>query len=139
MTGDRRFSFTKVLGWFGDTDGLPMDFNLSNWILRRRIDAEVKTSGRPVEHRRIGNPYHAVSIEPGARACAAANDARGKRFLSSAAPMLPLRECTRATCQCRYVHHNDRRVLRDRRVNFANPHAHLKTDRRDGSGRRITD
>lgn len=116
-----------------------MAFNISNWILRRRIDAEVKTSGRPVEHRRIGNPYHAVSIEPGARACSAAREAEGKRFLSSTSPMLPLRGCTNTTCQCRYVHHSDRRIVRDRRVNFANPHAHSMTDRRDGGGRRITD
>jgi hypothetical protein len=115
-------------------------FNLSSWFLRRRIDAEVRTSGRPVEHRRIGNPYHAVSIEPGARACAAARAASGKRFLSSAAPMLPLRECTQSSaCQCRYAHHQDRRSQQDRRVNFANPHAHKMSDRRSGAGRRIND
>ena len=117
-----------------------MAFNLSGWFMRRRIDAEVRTSGRPVEHRRIGNPYHAVSIEPGARACAAARAESGKRFLSSAAPMLPLRECTHpSACQCRYAHHKDRRSQQDRRVNFANPHAHKMSDRRTGSGRRIND
>ncbi len=117
-----------------------MAFNLSNWLLRRRIDAQVRTAGAPVEHRRIGNPYHAVSIEPGLRACAAAQAAQGKRFLSTAAPMLPLRECSSATCQCRYTHHNDRRnSLRDRRVNFANPHAHRMSERRSGQGRRNTD
>lgn len=118
-----------------------MAFNLSNWLLRRRIDAQVRTAGGPIEHRRIGNPYHAVSIEPGPRHCAAAESAQGRRFLSSAAPMLPLPECTAsATCQCRYTHHNDRRnSLRDRRVNFANPHAHRMSDRRSGQGRRITD
>ena len=117
-----------------------MAFNLGNWFLRRRIDAQVRTSGRPVEHRRIGNPYHAVSIEPGARSCAAARDANGTRFLSTAAPMLPLRDCTHpAACQCRYTHHQDRRTQRDRRVNFANPHAHKMSERRVGGGRRIND
>jgi hypothetical protein len=115
-------------------------FNLGSWFLRRRIDAHVRTSGRPVEHRRIGNPYHAVSIEPGVRSCAAAREAQGERYLSSAAPMLPLDECTQSeTCRCRYVHHQDRRSQRDRRVNFANPHAHRMTDRRTGAGRRIND
>jgi hypothetical protein len=115
-------------------------FNLSNWLLRRRIDAQVRESGLPVEHRRIGNPYHAVSIEPGPRACMAAKKLEGQRFLSSSAPMLPLAGCGGATCQCRYVHHNDRRnSLRDRRVNFANPHAHRMADRRSRQGRRITD
>ena len=67
-----------------------MGFNFSNWILRRRIDAEVRISGRPVEHRRIGNPYHAVSIESGPRACEAVRELAGQRFLSSSAPRLPL-------------------------------------------------
>lgn len=118
-----------------------MAFNLSNWLLRRRIDAQVRTAGGPVEHRRIGNPYHAVSIEAGPRCCGAAQDAQGKRFLSTAAPKLPLPECTSpSSCQCRYAHHSDRRTsLRDRRVNFANPHAHRMSDRRSGQGRRFTD
>ena len=93
-----------------------MDFNLSNWFLRRRIDAKVRTSGGAVEHRRIGNPYHAVSIETGSRACEAARALEGRRFLSSSAPMLPLNGCNSTTCQCRYVHHSDRRASRDRRV-----------------------
>jgi hypothetical protein len=117
-----------------------MSFDISSWFLRRRIDAEVRTSGRPVEHRRIANPYHAVSIETGSRACAAAQAIEGQRFLSTAAPMLPLKGCGSTTCQCRYVHHNDRRNnQRDRRVNFANPHAHTRAERRSGGGRRIND
>jgi hypothetical protein len=116
-----------------------MAFNLSNWLLRRRIDAKVRSSGSPVEHRRVGNPFHAVSIDAGSRACAEARELEGRRFLSSSAPMLPLRGCTQATCHCRYVHHSDRRASHDRRVNLANPHAHSMTDRRSSSGRRLTD
>ena len=116
-----------------------MPINLSNWFLRRRIDAEVRTSGRPVEHSRVGNPYHAVSIESGTKSCAAARELEGRRYLSSAAPMLPLKGCTQPKCQCRYVHYQDRRSARDRRNNFANPHAHKMNDRRDGGGRRMTD
>ena len=121
------------------TGGVALAFNLSNWILRRRIDAEARTSGRPIEHRRIGNPYHAVSIEPGSKACPDARARENKRYLSSSAPMLPLPGCTQSTCHCRYVHYNDRRSQRDRRVNFANPHAHTMGDRRTGGGRRIND
>lgn len=116
-----------------------MSFNLTNWLLSRRIDAKARNSGRPIEHRRVVNPYHAVSIESGPRACAAARECEGRRFLSTSAPMLPLSECTHATCQCRYVHYNDRRSERDRRVNFANPHAHSMSDRRASAGRRNTD
>jgi hypothetical protein len=117
-----------------------MGFDISSWFMRRRIDAEVRTSGRPVEHRRIGNPFHAVSIEPGQRACLEARRLEGQRFLSTSAPMLPLKACGSSSCQCRYVHHNDRRnSQRDRRVNFANPHAHTRAERRSGGGRRIND
>jgi len=117
-----------------------MDFNISAWFLRRRIDAEVRTSGRPVEHRRIGNPFHAVSIEPGQSACEEARRLQGQRFLSTSAPMLPLKDCGTSKCACRYVHHNDRRdSQRDRRVNFSNPHAHMRADRRAGGGRRVND
>ncbi len=116
-----------------------MAFNLSDWLMRKRIGAEVRYADRPVEHRRVGNPFHAVSVEPGLRACEAARKLEGRRFLSSSAPTLPVPECSRSKCQCRYVHHNDRRSARDRRVNFANPHAHKMSDRRGGCGRRMTD
>lgn len=53
--------------------------------------------------------FHAVSIEPGHHACAAAKFLRGKRFLSSEAPPLPLRQCACEQCECRYLHHEDRR------------------------------
>ena len=130
-----------------------MAFNVSEWIMRRRIGAQVRNGGRSVEHSRIANPYHAVSIEVGSKscaasavsietgtkACAASRKLEGRRYLSASAPMLPVKGCTQATCQCRYVHYNDRRSPRDRRVNFANPHAHKMNDRREGSGRRMTD
>jgi len=116
-----------------------MSFSLSEWLMRRRIGAEVRNAGARVEHSRIANPYHAVSIEAGNRACAEANARDGRRYLSTAAPMLPLRGCTQSTCQCRYVHHKDRRNSQERRVNFVNPHGHAMNERRVSSGRRIND
>lgn len=54
--------------------------------------------------------WHAVTIVPGAAACEAAQELRGRRFLSSAAPRLPLAGCTnRDHCRCKYQHHADRR------------------------------
>ncbi len=116
-----------------------MSFSLSEWLMRRRIGAEVRNAGARVEHSRIANPYHAVSIEAGNRACAEANARDGRRYLSTAAPMLPLRGCTQASCQCRYVHHKDRRMNRERRMLLHNPHAHKMSDRRISTGRRISD
>jgi hypothetical protein len=114
-------------------------FSLSEWLMRRRIGAQVRSAGSRVEHRRVANPYHAVSIETGPRSCAKAREMEGRRYLSASAPMLPLAGCTSPVCQCRYAHHQDRRIPRDRRVNFANPHAHRMADRRSGTGRRISD
>ena len=116
-----------------------MAFNLYGWWVRRRIGAQVRSAGARVEHSRVANPYHSVSIEPGPRACAEAKSRQGRRFLSTSAPMLPLRGCTQVTCQCRYSHHQDRRSQLDRRVNFVNPRAHAMSERRTGTGRRIND
>ncbi|MGH8131537.1 MAG: hypothetical protein ACRES3_11850 [Steroidobacteraceae bacterium] len=116
-----------------------MAFNLSHWLLRRRIDAQVRMPGQAMEHRRIANPYHAVSIELGERVCKAAEDLDDHRFLADEAPMLPLAGCTLTKCQCRYMHYSDRRSRRDRRMHQHNPYAHKMNDRRTGTGRRITD
>ena len=116
-----------------------MGFNLSDWLLRKKIGAQIRTAGGPVQHHRVGNPFHAVTVEAGMKSCAEARAMEERRFLAGSAPKLPLPGCTMATCQCRYVHHKDRRSARDRRNNFANPHAHKMNDRREGGGRRMTD
>ena len=64
-------------------------------------------------------PFHAVSIKHAADACAAARDLSGKRFLSAEAPTLPLPDCDAGNCDCRFVHHGDRRHPNDRRSPFA--------------------
>jgi hypothetical protein len=117
-----------------------MGFNLGNWFLRKKFDAQVRNSGRPMEHHRVVNPYHAVTIEPCNNPCAESLRRSGERFLAASAPMLPLRGCTSATCQCKYAHYNDRRSARDRRVLTHTPYAHKMSDRRTtGGGRRVTD
>jgi hypothetical protein len=86
--------------------------------------------------------FHAVSIEPGHHACAAANFLRGKRFLSSEAPPLPLRECICQQCECRYLHHEDRRsrTRRARDVGITVDEFVAKERRKGGSrGRRGSD
>jgi hypothetical protein len=56
------------------------------------------------------NPFHAVSINPGPRCCQAAKALTGVRFLSAQAPRLPLPQCEAGTCECKYLHHEDRRA-----------------------------
>jgi len=93
---------------------------------------------------RAGNPFHAVSVHPAATSCLAAETIRGQRFLSEQAPALPLEACTATSCNCRYVHHVDRRRGNgDRRgvgpaeegfLGFAG-----SLDRRADKGRRASD
>jgi hypothetical protein len=116
-----------------------MGFSLSGWLLRKKIGAQIRTSGRPVQHHHVGNPFHAVSIDTGLKCCAEARAIDERRFLAASAPRLPLPGCTMAKCQCRYQHHKDRRNRRDRRVLPHNPHAHKMSDRRSSEGRRLTD
>lgn len=63
--------------------------------------------------------FHAVSIDFEQDACAAAKAMAGRRFLSSAAPRLPLPECDARECRCKFKHHADRRSGKDRRSPFS--------------------
>jgi hypothetical protein len=62
--------------------------------------------------------FHAVSIRSSEDGCSAAYAMRGQRFLDGAAPRLPLADCDAGQCNCRYVHHADRRDGADRRSPF---------------------
>ncbi|MGH8223086.1 MAG: hypothetical protein ACREQZ_08935 [Woeseiaceae bacterium] len=85
-------------------------------LLRRRSAA---TAHRPAAPRpatsETTTAYQAVSIKYSANACAAAKELDGRRFLSGAAPRLPLRDCDVLECNCRFVNHKDRRSGDDRR------------------------
>ena len=77
------------------------------------------TNVRPAERGRISqgtkSKFHAVSLRFPASACGAAKAMEGRRFLSTAAPQLPLPECDVLECKCRFIHHDDRRKGDDRR------------------------
>lgn len=85
-------------------------------FVRRRGGQEAV---RPDERRQQKSPasskFHAVSIRFSGDACDAAKDMYGRRFLSGAAPKIPLPECDVLECKCRFVHHDDRRSGKDRR------------------------
>ena len=70
-------------------------------------ETEAKPAAAPVK--KSAQTYHAVSIAAAGGCCQAARAIEGKRFLSREAPILPLKGCDKATCQCRYEHHEDRR------------------------------
>lgn len=91
-------------------------------------------------HYHLTNPYHAVSIQPGATCCGAARELRMQRFLSREAPPLPLAACTVSPCRCSYRHHDDRR-MKARRVSdrIGQPPRYAGVERRAPTGRRLTD
>lgn len=82
--------------------------------------------------------YRAVSVQHGEHACDGIRKLIGKRFLAGQTPMLPLEDCSSPNCDCRYIHHEDRReVVRDRR-SITDP-TEPELEKRQSSGRRRTD
>ena len=59
---------------------------------------------------RSTSAFHAVSIEYSSSACSAAKSLDGERFLSNAAPRIPLPDCDVLDCKCRFTHYADRRA-----------------------------
>ena len=56
-------------------------------------------------------PWHSVSIVPGAKPCDAVLANPRRRLLSGNAPRLPLKDCSDPDqCQCKFQHHPDRRA-----------------------------
>ena len=88
-------------------------------LLLRRRNTQKKEQAPKAASRPQNTANHAVSIKLGDQACEAARAMSGRRFLSNAAPRLPLADCNAAQCHCRFMHHNDRRGGKDRRSPFA--------------------
>jgi hypothetical protein len=95
---------------------------------------------RPMHGAGQQSAFHAVSIKVGANACDAAREMEGRRFLSSAAPKIPLPGCDNSKCACRFNHHDDRRAGDDRRDPWAPSLAEqtgtYRQEMRKGSDRR---
>jgi hypothetical protein len=92
---------------------------LVGWLFLRSRQENVPVARKTT--RRVTSTkknYHAVSIKFEAYACAAAKELEGQRFLSNAAPRLPLPECNVTDCKCHFAHHKDRRAGKDRRNVF---------------------
>lgn len=73
-----------------------------------RIGGEPTPAPASAPQRKV-QAFHSVTIVPGIGACAEARRLVGQRFLSREAPRLPLKDCSRGDCTCRYEHHEDRR------------------------------
>lgn len=115
---------------------------LALWLLLRcwRRDKPEEPSGLSTPAGKDAE-YHAVSIKMSGQACKAAQDLTGRRFLSTAAPKLPLPGCDVLECNCRFVHHKDRRSGKDRRspfspAGFGGGTGNFESEQRRGSDRR---
>ena len=109
------------------------------WFYLRRRSA----AGKPDEPAATGQAqdtkFHAVSIKYGKDACEAAKNVTGQRFLGDEAPRLPLPGCDAEVCECRFVHHDDRRSGKDRRSPFGGGSVGAGTGRFDQERRTARD
>ena len=99
--------------------GLLLLLMLAWLVMRIRSGRAVKAQTQASKKLSDTSPFHAVSIKTAEKACSAAREISGRRFLSVAAPKLPLPGCDVRECQCRFVHYKDRRNGKDRRSPFA--------------------
>ena len=86
--------------------------------------------------------WHAVSIVAKSSGCEAARALRTTRFLSGAAPRLPLGDCAMGReCSCAYKHHSDRRGQPRRKEELRGmpQNAKIAQERRSESTRRRID
>lgn len=112
-------------------------------VLRiRRNKADIAAEKAPKILDQTG-AFHAVSLSYNENACVAAKELTGRRFLSTAAPRLPLGDCDALECRCQFAHHKDRRSGHDRRspftpggAGFDNATGKFKTERRQTVERR---
>ncbi len=98
--------------------GIALLLSIAWLIIRIRQGKVGETSKKTSKLTQEKKAYHAVSINIEQSGCAAAKAMTGRRFLSSAAPQLPLPECDALECRCIFTHHADRRNNRDRRSPF---------------------
>ena len=114
------------------------------WLVVRIRRNKAELNAKPAPKSRGHGAFHAVAIKYSENACDAAKAMTGRRFLSSAAPRLPLPECDFLECRCQFAHYEDRRSGRDRRSPFAPAGASatsgsFKKERRETGDRRRSD
>ncbi|MFT3907354.1 MAG: hypothetical protein QM718_13725 [Steroidobacteraceae bacterium] len=114
---------------------------LRRWSMAALFHFRSQVLGREVVKHHIRSPYHAVSVRSGRfGACDLARQCAQRRFLSSEAPPLPLPGCNQARCDCRYVHHEDRRAGPRRATEQGMGRRFFPgRDRRSRQGRRLED
>ncbi len=85
------------------------------FIFRKGVPRDQRPAAARPAKAGASTTFHAVSIRFASSACSAAKSLDGKRFLSGAAPRIPLPDCDVLECKCRFAHYSDRRESDDRR------------------------
>jgi len=86
--------------------------------------------------------WRSVKIRPGITPCRPVAEITGQIFLAQDAPSLPLANCTKKNCQCRYIFLEDRRSGEDRRLEISRYGGFMPSydsERREVTGRRYAD
>jgi hypothetical protein len=83
--------------------------------------------------------WRSVAIIGPTTACAAAQMCKGKRYLCSEAPRLPLQGCDASRCDCKYRHFEDRRGAPRRAEEKGMTSTRVETNRRKNRDRRADD
>jgi len=109
------------------------------WLVIRIRDNKAAATAEATRTAKNHGVFHAVAIKYAENACDAAKAMTGRRFLSNAAPRLPLPECDFADCSCKFAHYKDRRTGRDRRSPFASAGATGNTGSFERERREKTD
>ena len=89
------------------------------WLVLKIRQNKAAEKSESQKKTQTSGAFHAVAIKYSENACDAAKQLTGRRFLSSAAPRLPLPECDHLECRCIFAHYKDRRTAHDRRSPFA--------------------
>jgi hypothetical protein len=84
-------------------------------------------------------PYRAISLICESEQCNFAAEIKNRRFLQGQVPVIPPSGCAADQCGCRYVHHEDRRSAKDRRLEARRSDASGGIDKRGLRGRRKSD
>jgi hypothetical protein len=93
------------------------------WMLksppdRKRNPKKVQRANQRPTHYHP-HPYHAVSIRHDDCVCPTVRALGTRRFLANKVPNFPLPSCDAPRCNCRYMHHEDRREQDNRRAVYS--------------------
>jgi hypothetical protein len=108
----------------------------------KKIEKTDDSTDMSLDSKSLDSKWRSVKIRPGMAPCRPVAEITGRIFLAQAAPSLPLANCTKKNCRCRYIFLEDRRSGTDRRLElgrFGDYLPNYEGERRQVTGRRYAD